>query len=173
MKSTTSLWVGRSLIVITAAVASACAENTPAAPRTATIAARSNGNRLPDLTGCEFLAAPDTSTLVFQAFGVGVQIYHWNGTTWGAPTPAATLYAVDPLGVEKMIRNLTWVGASDYNSKDSQRKIWKFNEDIAGYSKKVRNLNYVMVRGAGNYAILDQPQVTLEMITKFCRGEDF
>ena len=30
---------------------------------------------------------------MFQAFGVGVQIYHWNGTTWGAPTPAATLYA--------------------------------------------------------------------------------
>jgi len=93
MKSTTSLWVGRSLIVITAAVASACVNNTPAAPRTAAIAARSNGNRLPDLTGCEFLAAPDTSTLVFQAFGVGVQIYHWNGATWGAPTPAATLYA--------------------------------------------------------------------------------
>jgi len=96
MKSTASLWVARSLIVITAAVASACGDNTPVAataPRSAAIADRSNGNRLPDLTGCEFLAAPDGSTLMFEALGVGVQIYHWNGTSWGAPTPAATLYA--------------------------------------------------------------------------------
>ncbi len=94
MKSTAYLRVWRSLIVITAAVASACSD-TPAAataPRTAAIVGSSKGNRLPDLTGCEFLAAPDGSTLVFQAFGVGVQIYHWNGTTWGAATPAATLY---------------------------------------------------------------------------------
>jgi hypothetical protein len=95
MKSTASLWVGRSLIVITAAVASACSD-TPAAataPRTAAIAVSSTENPLPDLTGCEFLAAPDGSNLVLQAFGVGVQIYHWNGTSWGAATPAATLYA--------------------------------------------------------------------------------
>jgi hypothetical protein len=96
MKSTASLWAGRSLIVIAAAVSSACGDNTPVAataPRAAAIADLNNGNRLPDLTGCEFLAAPDGSTLVLQAFGVGVQIYHWNGTSWGAPTPAATLYA--------------------------------------------------------------------------------
>jgi hypothetical protein len=84
------------LIVIIAAVSSACGDNTPAAataPRAAAIADRNNGNRLPDLTGCEFLAAPDASTLVFSALGVGVQIYHWNGTSWGTATPAATLYA--------------------------------------------------------------------------------
>jgi hypothetical protein len=52
-----------------------------------------NGNRLPDLTGCEQLAAPEGSTLVFRGFGIGVQIYHWNGTSWGAATPSATLFA--------------------------------------------------------------------------------
>ena len=96
MKNTASLWVGRSLIVIAAALSSACGDNTPVtatAPRTAAVADLNNGNRLPDLTGCEFLAAPEGSTLVFQAFGVGVQIYHWNGTSWGPATPAATLYA--------------------------------------------------------------------------------
>lgn len=96
MKNTASLWLGRSLIVITAVISSACGDTAPAAataPRAAAVADLNDGNRLPDLTGCEFLAAPDGSTLVFTAFGVGVQIYHWNGTSWGSPTPAATLYA--------------------------------------------------------------------------------
>jgi len=53
----------------------------------------SNGNRLPDLTACPQLAAPDGSILLLHAFGIGVQIYHWNGTSWGAATPAATIYA--------------------------------------------------------------------------------
>lgn len=28
----------------------------------------------------------------FHAFGVGVQIYTWNGTSWGGPVPEATLF---------------------------------------------------------------------------------
>jgi hypothetical protein len=95
MKSAVSLWVTRSLLVITAAVSMACGDNAQetTAPRTAALADKNNGNRFPDLTSCEFLAAPAGSQLVLKAFGVGVQIYHWNGTTWGAATPAATLYA--------------------------------------------------------------------------------
>jgi uncharacterized protein DUF3455 len=93
MKRTASLWLGRSLLVITAAISSACSDTTQygtTAPQTAAIAVRDNR---PDLGGCEFLAAPDGSQLLLSAFGVGVQIYHWNGTSWGAPTPSATLYA--------------------------------------------------------------------------------
>jgi hypothetical protein len=45
------------------------------------------------LTACPALVAPEGSTLVLHAFGIGVQIYHWNGTSWGAATPSATLYA--------------------------------------------------------------------------------
>ena len=96
MKSTASLWVGRSLLVITAAISTACSDTNPGAttaPRSAAVADLNNGNRLPDLTGCEFLAAPDGSQLLLTAFGVGFQIYHWNGTSWGAPTPDAKLYA--------------------------------------------------------------------------------
>jgi FtsP/CotA-like multicopper oxidase with cupredoxin domain len=33
------------------------------------------------------------STLILHAFGIGVQIYHWNGTSWGAPVPSTTRYA--------------------------------------------------------------------------------
>jgi hypothetical protein len=53
----------------------------------------SEGNRLPDLTACPELAAPVGSTLVLQAFGVGVQIYSWDGASWRFVAPSATLYA--------------------------------------------------------------------------------
>jgi hypothetical protein len=97
---TTSRWLGRSLLVVTTALASACANEAPitslgaAGTRKAiAVADVSDGNRLPDLTACPQLAAPAGSTLLLHAFGIGVQIYHWNGTSWGSATPAATLYA--------------------------------------------------------------------------------
>lgn len=100
MKKTAFLWVGRSSVVIAAALTSACSDTAPTAPSAATATAGrvaaadlSDGNRFPDLTGCEQLAAPAGSTLVLRAFGIGVQIYHWNGTSWGAATPSATLFA--------------------------------------------------------------------------------
>ena len=100
MKYSASRWFGSSSLVIAAALASACADNAPVAPgdavksarRVAAVADVSNGNRLPDLTGCEQLAAPEGSTLLLQAFGVGVQIYTWNGNSWGVAVPSATLY---------------------------------------------------------------------------------
>jgi uncharacterized protein DUF3455 len=100
MKKSTFLWVGRSWVVIAAALSSACSDNAPTAATAATAIAPgvaaadlSDGNRLPDLTGCEHLAAPVGSTLLLRTFGIGVQIYHWNGTSWGTATPSATIYA--------------------------------------------------------------------------------
>ena len=94
---TASRWFGHSLLVITALFASACAKDATgigSSGRNPTaVADVSDGNRLPDLTACPTLAAPEGSTLVLHAFGIGVQIYHWNGTSWGSATPAATLYA--------------------------------------------------------------------------------
>src|SRR5579872_545544 len=95
MRKTTTRWFGRSLLVAVAALASACAKEAPitsvgAAARQGAVAVAdvSDGNRLPDLTACPQLAAPEGSTLVLHAFGIGVQIYHWNGTSWGSATPA-------------------------------------------------------------------------------------
>jgi hypothetical protein len=105
-KTVVGWWFGRSLVVATAVLSSACADHAPVAPadaaasarRVATVGDVSDGNRLPELpAGCEKLAAPEGSTLVLHAFGIGVQIYHWNGTSWGAATPSATLFA-DPAG---------------------------------------------------------------------------
>ena len=96
MKTIGLRWFVRSSTIGMIALAGACAGDAPlmpAAAKNAAVADVSDGNRLPDLTGCEQLAAPEGSTLVLQAFGVGVQIYHWNGTSWGVAVPSATLYA--------------------------------------------------------------------------------
>ena len=101
MKTSTARWFGRSLLVVAAALASACTDDAPVAPAGATSARRmavgaevSSGNRLPDLpAGCEKLAAPVGSTLVFRALGIGVQIYRWDGASWIFVNPSATLYA--------------------------------------------------------------------------------
>ncbi|HKW49205.1 MAG TPA: DUF3455 domain-containing protein [Gemmatimonadaceae bacterium] len=91
--------IGSALFVAAAALASACAKDAPVAPvGAATRAATtlrdvSDGNRLPDLSACPQLVAPVGSTLLLHAFGIGFQVYHWNGTSWGAPTPSATIYA--------------------------------------------------------------------------------
>lgn len=100
MRKMTLSWFGHSLVVITAALASACSDS-PVTAAHGPIAGRSvvangdisDGNRLPDLTACPTLAAPEGSTLVLHAFGIGFQIYHWNGTSWGSAVPSATLFA--------------------------------------------------------------------------------
>lgn len=97
MENTAYRWFGRSLVAVTVALASACASDAPVATRMSqgatAVADITDGNRLPDLTACPQLAAPVGSTLLLHAFGIGVQIYHWNGTSWGTATPSATIYA--------------------------------------------------------------------------------
>jgi len=97
MEKTTYRWFGRSLIVVTVVLASACANDASVAttmgPGVERVADVSDGNRLPDLTACPQLTAPVGSTLLLHAFGIGFQIYHWNGASWGVATPSATIYA--------------------------------------------------------------------------------
>jgi hypothetical protein len=97
-----SRWAGHSLLVLATALAtalaSACADNASVGttgPKSVggVVADVSEGNRLPDLTACPQLAAPDGSILKLHAYGVGFQVYHWNGTSWGAATPDAKIFA--------------------------------------------------------------------------------
>lgn len=97
MEKTAYRWFGRSLVVMAVVVASACANDTSVAttmgPGKTAVADITDGKRFPDLTACPQLTAPDGSTLLLHAFGIGFQIYHWNGTSWGVATPSATIYA--------------------------------------------------------------------------------
>jgi Protein of unknown function (DUF3455) len=57
-------------------------------------AARADDQRAPDLVGdCQRLRVGPGNKVAFHAFGVGVQIYRWSGTSWVFVAPEAVLYA--------------------------------------------------------------------------------
>ena len=51
-------------------------------------------NQTPALpAGCEQLAVPAGNSVALHVYATGVQIYRWNGTSWGFVGPEATLSA--------------------------------------------------------------------------------
>ena len=52
--------------------------------------AAGNDNRAPDVP--DDIAVPVGNKVHFHGFGVGVQIYTWNGTSWGTAVPEAILF---------------------------------------------------------------------------------
>jgi hypothetical protein len=54
-----------------------------------------DGNRAPDLPSplCDRLPVPPGNKVAFHVYALGVQIYSWNGTSWGFVAPAAILFA--------------------------------------------------------------------------------
>jgi len=54
------------------------------------LAAEGNDNRAPEVPAD--IAVSETNKVHFHGFGVGVQIYTWNGTAWTGPVPEATLF---------------------------------------------------------------------------------
>ncbi|KAM7302294.1 venom serine carboxypeptidase [Ixodes scapularis] len=77
-----------------------------------------------------------------------------------------------PLTVN-MISTIKWSGAEAF--RNAQRKIWLSpnGQDVSGYVRQVGNFTEVLVRNAGHLVVHDQPDVTLDMITKFIRGQPF
>ena len=55
------------------------------------LTALATDNRAPEVPD-ERLAVDDGFKVNFHGFGVGVQIYTWNGTDWGKAVPRATLF---------------------------------------------------------------------------------
>lgn len=75
-----------------------------------------------------------------------------------------------PLTLE-FLKQLKWSGAEEY--KTAKRDIWKIKDQVAGYSKKVRNLNEVLVRNSGHMVPSDQPLFAFDLINRFVFGKDF
>jgi hypothetical protein len=51
-----------------------------------------NDPRAPDLSDCPELRVDAGNKVSFQALGVGVQIYRWDGTSWAFVAPMAVLF---------------------------------------------------------------------------------
>ncbi|CAG7828495.1 unnamed protein product [Allacma fusca] len=74
-------------------------------------------------------------------------------------------------GVTEVVNKLKWNGAEKFSK--AERKIWKVNDDIAGYVKKADNFVYAIVRNSGHYAIMDQPGWLLDLIETFLYNREF
>jgi hypothetical protein len=51
-------------------------------------------NRAPDVPD-QISVSSETNKVSLHGFGVGFQVYTWNGTSWGSPVPDATLFDQD------------------------------------------------------------------------------
>jgi hypothetical protein len=58
-------------------------------------AAAGNDARFPDLSDCPELKVDEGNIVAFEALGVGVQIYRWNGAAWVFVAPEAVLFHGD------------------------------------------------------------------------------
>jgi uncharacterized protein DUF3455 len=58
-----------------------------------TALAAGNDNRAPEVP--DEIGVGETNKVSFHGFGVGFQIYTWNGTSWGTAVPDATLFDED------------------------------------------------------------------------------
>ena len=77
-------------------------------------AAPGDDDRAPDLGDRQRLRVPTGNRLYFHAFGVGVQIYRWNGSSWDFVAPEAVSHAHDGIqGVAGIhFGGPTWVSVS-------------------------------------------------------------
>jgi vitellogenic carboxypeptidase-like protein len=72
---------------------------------------------------------------------------------------------------EDFLRTLEWGGTEEY--RHAKKTIWKFGGEVVGYARSVRKLRQVVVRSAGHLLPADQPDVALDMITRFVENRHF
>ena len=75
---------------------------------------------------------------------------------------------------EAYLKYLAWPGAAAFAA--AARKVWRISPtdpEVAGFATAGGNLTYVVIRGAGHIAPYDQPNRTIDMITKFVEGEGY
>jgi len=68
-------------------------------------------NRAPDVPD-DAIAVEAGNKVSFHGFGVGVQIYTWNGTSWGSAVPEATLFDNDGNVVAIHFAGPSWESSS-------------------------------------------------------------
>jgi hypothetical protein len=90
---------GAALLLGAAAFVTGCTDGAPLAPTDGNADAREiavsgmAASVAPDLGVCGNLQVPAGSRLVFRTYASGVQIYHWDGTSWVFDAPLAVLSA--------------------------------------------------------------------------------
>uniref|UniRef100_A0AAV1TJR9 Carboxypeptidase n=1 Tax=Peronospora matthiolae TaxID=2874970 RepID=A0AAV1TJR9_9STRA len=84
----------------------------------------------------------------------------------------ADLYC-NSYGIEATATNLRWSGAAGFNNTNSRRYTIASPTAHVGTVRSFSHLTYVKVYNAGHMVPADQPEVALDMITRFVRNEAF
>ncbi|CAG9790103.1 unnamed protein product [Diatraea saccharalis] len=92
---------------------------------------------------------------------------HYRVLTYNGQLDTVVAY---PLTVN-FLRNLNFTASKEY--KTAERHQWYVNGTLAGYVKQAGNLIEVMVRNAGHMVPMDQPEWSLDMITRFTHNTSF
>ncbi|KAH7963026.1 hypothetical protein HPB52_019289 [Rhipicephalus sanguineus] len=74
---------------------------------------------------------------------------------------------------DNFVSTIPWSGKEAFEK--AERKIWKRPDgnSVAGYVRKVGNFTQVLVRNAGHILPYDQPEVALDLITRFIDDKPF
>jgi len=80
------------------------------------------------------------------------------------------------VGNEIVLDNLEWKEIDNW--KKASRFVWRpndasHNDGPAGYMREYSNLSYLKIRNAGHMVPLDQPEISLAMISLFLQNKSF
>ncbi|KAH8041188.1 hypothetical protein HPB51_013848 [Rhipicephalus microplus] len=75
--------------------------------------------------------------------------------------------------MDNFVSSIPWSGKEAFDK--AERKIWRRSDGngVAGYVHKVANFTQVLVRNAGHIFPYDQPEVALDLITRFIDDKPF
>jgi hypothetical protein len=74
-------------------------------------------------------------------------------------------------GSEMLLNSMEWSGASEWIK--APRSLWVVGDDAAGYSKRHKGLEFVVVYNSGHLVPYNQPVNALDLITRVLKNENF
>lgn len=77
-------------------------------------------------------------------------------------------------GSEMVLNDMDWGGSEEWLNPDKyKRGVWVVDGYPAGYSKTVRNLNFVVVYNSGHMVPTNVPAAGFDLITRLLQGDSF
>jgi hypothetical protein len=74
-------------------------------------------------------------------------------------------------GSEMLLNSMEWSGASEWTK--AARSLWVVGDDAAGYSKRHKGLEFLVVYNSGHLVPYNQPVNALDLITRVLKNENF
>ena len=79
--------------------------------------------------------------------------------------------SVNAQGSERLLDDMVWSGSEGW--KTTKRYLWMVNNEVAGYAKSYKNLDFIIVYNSGHLVPNNVPIAALDLITRFVQNETF